>query len=303
MSNTAVAEEITQVAQLVRAGDLGVAKKHARALLNVADTRSLSVIIECITILETRPRIAPAKLRHFWTISDDTARAIIEACAPRPGEPVRAQVTAPAPRPRWNSYNRHEAPRDLPARRTTPRAPRPAAQRQAYQRAHNVTDTYMRERGGVDDQPQRGEQSDGYAIDYDRAALYPLRALPCLLCGVERSSADRRRGDSLCLDCHERGRTGITPPATSAAGELIARCEHHARHNHPTAARVQLRADYKRLTDRRGREFIAAWVNANRALIDAPALSAQTDVPSPCECGSTRQIRDNLCVECRQLTD
>ncbi|WP_157368081.1 hypothetical protein [Alloactinosynnema sp. L-07] len=279
------------------------AKRHASAIMHDSGPHHWATVLTCANILETRGPRAVFTLRRFWQASDPAARAIIAACAPQQGDPERRSPAPAIPEPRWTARTRYQAPRDIrteirpDARR---RRDPDAARRQG--RAHAVTDTYIRERGGVDDQPDPTERPIAYALDYDRAALPALRGLPCLHCFVELSEiADHERRDGLCFECHDRGRPGITTPTTNAAELLIARCAYIAEHYHRTAALTLLRREWNQVRDRHARTTITEWVTANAAAIAAPARSAQHELPPPCDCGSIRQVRDGLCVDCRQL--
>jgi hypothetical protein len=166
-------------------------------------------------------------------------------------------------------------------------------------------------RFGVDDEPWRGrDRPDAYALDYDKAALYDVRGLDCVACWIERTRADHaprvREGDvfddGLCTECRERGRDGIptiTGPFTEA-DELAARCTFIATRHHPATARILLRRDWEAVT-RPARAHIEAWVTAHTDLIEAPAQGSQAPDADACECGSICQVRNGLCIECRQL--
>ena len=123
----------------------------------------------------------------------------------------------------------------------------------------DVAASYLAERGGVDDVPDRSEPAPGYTLDYDRAAVAPVRGAACLGCGVERSRADRVRGDGLCEGCREDGQT------TEAV--LTVRCE-AVLARHGRGARAVLRTLWIRL-DPGPRAVLAAWVAAQAGRVPA----------------------------------
>lgn len=323
MSQTVtVPEAIAEVAAKVRAGDLTSAKGHARTLLQIADTHAFEVITTCVTILETRPKIARAKLAAYWKRSGPTARAIIEACAPKKDDRVRKQVTEPAPVPQWNERNKYQAPRDE-RREIRPELRRRRDQRQVRQdnRARQVIEKYQAERGGVDDAPERTE-NPAYSIDYDKAAVHVLRGTPCVHCWIERPEDDYTAStdDGLCPECRERDCPGIPtlPHGHTRADAIAARCAYIADHYGPSSAKAILTREWKAATWR-DRTVIAAWVRANPSTIEQaaepgavaepkpkPAAVAEPTpkpaaVAEPCECGSIRQVRNGHCVDCRKL--
>jgi hypothetical protein len=303
--STTVADSILELAGLVRAGDRAEAKRQARTLLDTADPRHLTIVAQCATILDYWPRIGVAKLRAYWqSCTDPQDRAIIAACAPEPGE--HPQRTQPNSAPRGNT-SRHQA------RRTVRRQMRPELRRRRDQRQQReepaVVTAYHQDRAGVDDAPEYGERPDGYAVDYDRAAVPALRGTPCVYCWVERSSADQapsRADDGLCEQCRDKGRPGIPalPAGHTRADAIAARCALIAAKHHRTAAVSILRNEWDRAQGR-DRAVIAEWVAAHRAEIDGPAASTLALVGkanATCgTCGSVRQVRAGQCADCRAL--
>lgn len=131
-----------------------------------------------------------------------------EATAPESAEELRRVVAAAelARDQAWEPARQAErwvAPTNFRHRRTTPRRPIPGPRHEG----DALAAVYLAERGGVDDSPERAEPSEGYTIDYDRAAVPALRGQVCLVCRLERSSADRARRDGLCRDCTDDGHT------------------------------------------------------------------------------------------------
>jgi hypothetical protein len=145
-----------------------------------------------------------------------------------------------------------------------PTGPQPGASQRAARRtnAGAVAASYLTERGGVDDVRERDSRPAGYGIDYDLAAVPPLRGSACLGWGLERSRADQARGDVLCEGCREDGLT--TESAMAGRGAAIL-----ARDG--ARARVALRALWRRLDAGRPWQALAAWVAANDRRVPATA--------------------------------
>jgi hypothetical protein len=202
------AATISGIAELIQSGQLIEAKHQAKTLLAEAEPHDLQVVAQCAHILETWPRIGVIKLRAYWHNANEHDRAIIAACAPENGE-QRRHIEPDGRRPRWTEKNKYQAPRDerhefRPERRRT-------TSRHTADDGTAVIDAYQHERAGVDDEPQSAGTATGYDLDYDRAAVSPLRGTPCVCCWVERTSRDRAadHDDGLCVECRDRGRPGI----------------------------------------------------------------------------------------------
>lgn len=308
-----IPEALTNVAALVSAGELKAARREGRKLLDIADQRSLEIIAECVRILETRPRIAVIKLRHFRdTCDNETDRAIIAACTPKPGEQARRPEPEPDRAPRWTRRAIEKArSRAAGEVRTSVRPELRRRNRRQAREESAVVSVYASERAGVDDAPERAELPVGYAIDYDRAAVPALRGTPCVFCWLERSSADQASGrgdDGLCADCRESSRPGIpTLPAGHTHVDAIeARCAYIAART-GTAAHGILCKEWQR-ANARDRATIAAWVQTHPLPADtAPVAEHDANtaaVGAACEqCGDLRQVRHGLCVDCRKLDD
>ena len=121
--------------------------------------------------------------------------------------PQRADLTRWVPPSRVRVHR--QAPR-TPAQRTW------TAQATAGREGDAAAAVYLAERGDDDDPtdhsadgPAAAERPPGYDLDYDLAALAPLRGRPCLnlSCRVERTPADLRMPDGLCRDCRADGHT------------------------------------------------------------------------------------------------
>jgi hypothetical protein len=320
LDSLAVPDSLRNLAALVSAGDLDTAKRQGRKMLDTADLHSLEIIAECVRIMETRPRIAADLLRQFWrSVESDNDRAIIAACAPKPGE--QRERTEPTPdRPAHWTRQAIEQERQRATRPVTTSVRsdvrRKRDERQRTQESAEVR-AYFRDRAEVDDEPQPADVPDGYAIDYDKAALHDLRGLPCVRCWLERSNADThtdrvRAGhgdDGLCGQCRESGRPGLPElPAGHRRDEAIAvRCAFIAANLSPVAARSILRKEWCRRAAPADRVILAEWVQAHDDLIgQAAPVPAAPAAPAPvaCQtCGAVRAVRYGLCADCRTLAD
>jgi hypothetical protein len=253
-----VADRLREVAELVERGALRQARRRTERILADADEATQQLLTRCLQALERHPIVRVAQLRYLWKVSDDAGRALVEACLPR-GD----QLTAPAPRPQGATTSRdraRQAPRDLPTRWTTPK-PRP---NQRAVDAGTAAGRYFAER--VEPEHDRDERDDSRLLDYDLAALPPLRGLPWVVCRTERSSRDRHRrtDDGLCEDCRESGRPGVTAPAAPASREawIVARCSYVAATSAtPAECRARLLAEWRHL-GRTDRATVTQWVAA-----------------------------------------
>jgi hypothetical protein len=318
LDSVTVPDSLVNLAALVSAGDIAAAKREGRRLLDTADLHSLEIIAECVRITETRPRIAVDLLRRFWrSVESDSDRAIIAACVPKPGEQREQTEPTPDRAPRWTKQGieqerQHAA---VPVKTSIrPELRRKRDQRQRTQDSAEVRG-YFRDRAGVDDQPEPAEVPDGYAIDYDRAALHDVRGLPCVRCWLERSNADThtdrvRAGhgdDGLCGQCRESGRPGLPelPTGHSRDATIAVRCAFIASNLSPTAARSVLRKEWHRLTSPADRVILVEWVQAHDELINqATPVPVAPVAPAPvaCQtCGDVRAVRHGLCGDCRTL--
>ncbi|GGM67771.1 hypothetical protein GCM10012275_42970 [Longimycelium tulufanense] len=310
--SVAISDEITELAALVKAGDLAAARRRARTLLDTVNPETLAILARCVATLERYPfPSALPRLRQAWR-DHPNHRDLIAACVPDTDPGVYRPDIQPA---RPNRYGRHNyrAPRD---HRTWTDPTRRRARRIQREEPRTATE-YFDSRAGVDDAPARAERPIGYALDYDKAAVPDVRGLPCVACWLERSRADvharrARAGhgdDGLCHDCRERGRPGIPelPPGHTLADAVAARCAHIAAHT-GNAAHAILRREWQRAGHRAHRDLIAAWVQAHplpaTTQDDTPTEPAPSAAPAGCvTCGDLRQVRDGLCVDCRKLDD
>lgn len=320
MSRTiSVSDAVADVATMIKSGNLRQAKRTTAQLLDNVHPTVLTLLNECADILSRPNAVARPKLTALWQRCDETGRKIIEACAPARDEWEHRQVPElpaddrprqPAPRP-----GQARTRRGTPVNEWELRARRDKRQARKDTADYHDPDTG---RAGVDDEPWRGkDRPDAYALDYDKAALHALRGLDCVSCYGERTRADHtphvREGDlsddGLCTECRERDREGIpslpagftfADPFAQAALHVAARCTYIASRHHPATARTLLNRDWEAVPGH-ARALIAAWGKANTAMIEAAAQGNQAPDADACECGSVRQVRNGLCVECRQL--
>lgn len=311
------AAAISDVARLVRSGQLADAKRLTRKLIDYADPHDLEIIVRCTHVLETWPRIGVLKLRAYWRNANQHDRSIIEACVPENGEQRGHTEPSAARSPRWTKQNRYQAPRDVRTE-TRPEARRPASTRRV-DRGSSVVEAYLRERAEMPEEAEGEESPVGYQLDYDRAALSPLHGTPCVRCWLERAAYDRRTGhdDGLCTECRDRGRPGITglPPGHSRSDLIEARCA-FITDTYPHIALRLLRRYWQQAGNDKDRAVVAAWVRDHHTAEDpalavpAPRTPASTGDGVRCtSCGEPRSSRDTrhlnvddgLCVDCRAV--
>ncbi|ALE76789.1 hypothetical protein FRP1_28755 (plasmid) [Pseudonocardia sp. EC080625-04] len=223
------AGELGQVADLIARGATREARRRTARLADAADTQTRALLGQILAALEKHPTVAIPRLRHLWKVSDAAGRELVEACAPRAERRAEAakdtERAAQATRPERRGYERRR-PGAVVTRQDVPQP------RRSQRATDNDTATrrYFEER----EDPAAGsdEQSDYDQLDYDRAAVQPMRGLPCVACGVERATRDRQRAcdDGLCEDCRDSGTAGvpILPASATRADVLIARCDHIA---------------------------------------------------------------------------
>jgi hypothetical protein len=179
----------------------------------------------------------------------DRAQAVLdretEAHAARIAEARRAQAArAIADRPR--------------ATRTRRTDTRPAARTHREAHAQKTTVAYFAHRDTTTpDHDRRDTTTYGSGLDYDLAAVPARRGRGCLVCGIERSSADRSRKDGLCTECRESGMTRADGIAIRCSG-LVARAHKEGRTN----ARDALAEGWRRATPA-DRALIEQWVLAH----------------------------------------
>jgi hypothetical protein len=310
MSQTpCVSDAVADVAAMLKNGNLRQAKRNMALLLDNVHPSVLALLNECADILSRPTAIARPKLTAVWRryAAHPEAQKIIEACAPARDEWDHRQV----PELPADDHPRRAdtpTPRPVNTRSGTPVSREDLRARRDQRQARKDTAAYFAQRTEGDDQPRDDDRPDGYALDYDHAAVPALRGTPCVCCWLERSTADqatsRRSDDGLCSECREKARPGIPelPAGHTRADAITARCALIAAKYHPDTARAILRNEWYRAQTAQDRATIAAWVQAHTATVDAPAASAPAQVTPTCgTCGATRQIRDEQCVDCRTL--
>jgi hypothetical protein len=314
-----VPEVLSELSDLVSAGDIPAARKLSKTLVNKADLHSLTLIARIAELLENRPRTAVDILRQWWkTAPTETDKAIITACAPKQGDQRRQAQPDRAPQRNRDQYQ-------APSAVTTEQRPDARQRRRTRQEQQDAAafGRYQAERAGVaegdqlKDRDAAAKDAQVYAsgIDYDTAALYGTRGLRCLSCWISRGSAelDTERvkaghgDDGLCVECRESGRPGIPPlPAGHLhADEITARCAFICAELDAPAALVALRTEWKQATDPAVQALIADYVAAH-----LPADQADAAPLAACgTCGIERGPRDvrglptddGQCAECREL--
>jgi len=245
------AEQLRQVADLIAQGATREARRRTVRIADAADVSTRALLGEILAALEMPPSVMVDQLRDLWKRSDADGRELVEACAPRPERRAEAATQAEravrATRAERREYARR-APRGLSTRQGAPR------QRSSQRTTDNDTAArrYFAER--VDPAEDTDEQSDYDQLDYDRAAVPPMRGLPCVAaaCGVERSTRDQQRthDDGLCEECRDSGTAGvpILPVTATRADVLIARCDHIAATSASVAERnARLNRDWRSL--------------------------------------------------------
>ena len=223
------AEEMGQVADLIAAGATRETRRRTARLADTATVSTRALLGEILAALETHPAVTIPKLRDLWKVSDEDGRALVLACVPhaerRAEAATQAERMAQATRAERREYARRR-PGSVVTRQGSPQP------RRGQRATDNDTASrrYFDER--VDPAEDTDEQSDYQQLDYDLAAVPPMRGLPCVACGVERSTRDQQRShdDGLCEDCREDGTAGVAiRTATATRAEvLIARCEYIA---------------------------------------------------------------------------
>ncbi|MGE3661806.1 MAG: hypothetical protein AB7G09_10945 [Pseudonocardia sp.] len=256
-----IAGRLAEVAALVESGALREARRRTGRLLSDADEDTQQLLTQCLRALERHPQVRTARLRHLWKTSGDDGRALVEACLPRSDRQDQPRAGLPRPQaPAGDGGAARRAPRDLPRRWIAPQ-PRPS---QRSMDAGTAAGRYFEDR--VEPETDRDDRrDDARPLDYDLAAVPPLRGLPCVVCRTERCARDQQRhhDDGLCEHCRDRGREGISAPSAPATREawVIARCRHIAATSATTAERVaRLRADWRHL-DHTDRATVARWVS------------------------------------------
>ncbi|ALL79693.1 hypothetical protein AD006_31545 (plasmid) [Pseudonocardia sp. EC080610-09] len=259
-TSTDTAQQLRQVADLIAAGATREARRRTGRIADAADPDTRALLAEILTALENPPSVMLDELRKLWKCHNALGRELIEACAPRPERRAEAATQTAravrATRAERRDYERRK-PRDLVTRQGIPR----------QRRSQHTTDQDAAARryfaGRVDPTEDTDDQTDYEQLDYDRAAVPPMRGLPCVACGVERPTRDqqRTRDDGLCEDCRDSGTSGvpILPATATRADVLAARCDYIAATSHTTAERnARLNRDWRCLRTA-DRFTIADW--------------------------------------------
>lgn len=309
------ADALADVTALVRAGELDAAKREAARLLDTADEHTRDTLARCTWTLTHRPRTAITDLRQLaQTAATEQDAELIRACTPDPIEYHARPETQPPQddrAPHWSADTRYQAPHDEHSR-TDPAARRTARQRHQVGQAQpplSTLDYFSSRTEGYDYRPDEWTQHtpEGYSLDYDRAAVPPLRGQPCLFCWIERAPAEVHRAaqmrtghgdDGLCADCRELAAAvdiprGIPPlsPTHTYRDQVQARC-HYIAEWHPAAALTILAHEWQRARRCAGpakhdpdtctRHLIAEWVHTHRAELDRRAAKTRPALhPAP----------------------
>ncbi|MEV3965213.1 MobF family relaxase [Nocardia sp. NPDC050193] len=284
LSNT-----ITVVANMFAAGRVENAVAAFRNMSATATADQKWVIAAVAdTLYRNAYPVALARLEWATTRYPDHA-ALIRACTPAT-DPHTYQPTTTTLDPAYRRDRRHHIARDhQPAEPTTPRDPLSPTEQAGRDLVQNHLDHHddspfdLPDTTLPDNPPPRpparddlGANSyrrdeardpvpDGYALDFDRAAVPDTRSFGCVSCGIERARADaapvrpRRSDDGLCGDCRDTGHTGI--PDHDPADRIHTRCTHITETHPPAAARAMLRRDWH--ASPTNRAAIEAWVNSH----------------------------------------
>jgi hypothetical protein len=258
---TEVPVVLARLAELVARGKFAAARRAAAALIDQADPHTLGLIARCADALQADRHDATAALDELWLTATEQDAAIITACLPasdyQPDLPTRE------PEPAWKRQVRWVPPSRVRVRRGPVTAPA------ARSGDSGVIASYLAETTGAGEDAPQTERPIGYELDYDLAAVHPVRGTPCVGCWIERTRADQRpeQDDGLCGECRETGHRGIPalPAGHTRADAVRARCQHIA--DTDTTGRgglPTLRAEYRRASTA-DRAVIAAWVNDHPA--------------------------------------
>ncbi|WP_337832842.1 hypothetical protein [Pseudonocardia sp. TMWB2A] len=258
------ADQLGEIAEMIERGAVRGARARLARLLDTTDPATRLLLVRCVEALEAEhPTTTLARLRREWRQADADGRALVEACAPsaeRRAEKTRdAERTARANRAKDQAHAARK-PGTMTTRRSAPRGrrdPRAAD-------GDTVARRYFADRidpGADTDEPARDDR-----LDYDLAAVPPMRGLPCVACGVERSATDQRRAvnDGLCQDCREDGTLGIAVQADGATRQAIltARCDYIAATSTSPAERdARMRRDWRGMTTA-DKFAVIAWRDA-----------------------------------------
>ncbi|MBB5916784.1 conjugative relaxase-like TrwC/TraI family protein [Nocardia transvalensis] len=275
----AVPERFRAIGDLLQHGRLRDAAAALRRLDRELDADERDIL----------ERVAATLYHHAWPVAKARLqwaahryphhRALIDACTPTedPGvyQPdfVGARVPADRRDRRRQAARDHEIRID-PALRGTRHTPDVGG---------DFADTYLTDRAGIDADPHHlpipdgvdhhyhtaspAGTSDGYATDYDRAAVPNHHGFACTHCGIERATLDtqprpgHRSDDGLCGDCRDDGQPAI--PDHDPADHITARATHITTTYPPDQARAKLRRDWRDAPTRRARHTLTDWVRTH----------------------------------------
>lgn len=296
------ADTLSDVTALVRAGALDAAKNETVRLLDSADEHTREIIGQCTWVLANHPRTALTQLRQLaqTAVTDDDAE-LIRACTPDPEEYAARPETQSEQQdraPRWDVDTKYQAPREESSR-SDPAVRRTGQQRRQVGQAQEPRTTldYFADRAEPCDEriPEASDGTpDGYSVDYDAAAVRPLRGEPCVFCWLERGAVEIRTArmragygdDGLCTECRDRGYTAgipVLPQGHTRAAQVTARCAYIAE-RFPAAALRLLAREWQRATrcdpqtcdpQTCTRHIIAGWVDKHHATLDLRATRAR----------------------------
>ncbi|WP_280377019.1 MobF family relaxase [Nocardia wallacei] len=302
-----VPEQLQAIAELFRTGHITEATAEFRRLARHLPAEDRDILERVAATLYTHAWPV-AKARLQWAADRNPHhRALIHACTPATDPHVYQPETDPH-YPASRRDHRHTAARDHepridPDRRRTPRTPDTGAE---------IADAYHADRGAVDADPKHlpvpdgvehhyrttpssTEASDGYAIDYDRAAVPHTHGFGCVHCGIERATNDttprpgRRSDDGLCGDCRDDDQPAI--PDHDPADHITARCAHITTTYPPDQARAKLRRDWHDAPTRRARHTLTDWVRRNPFPdTTAPADTRTFDPDDPIQALTDREL-------------
>ncbi|RJO67948.1 hypothetical protein D5S18_34165 [Nocardia panacis] len=278
-------EAIQAIRELVEAQNMRAAKNQIRNLQSRLDDQTWLMVTEIANTLrfKTQPA-AVARLRSLWR-TNETHRALIAACVPKPGE------------------NQH-LPDLVRQRKPHPDEIRP--------KAGNIIESY-------EDDLDKSERDDPGTPrpelivdrrDYDENILDEVRFGLCVSCRLERAAIDRhtdreiagRGDDGLCGECRSLGRPGIPelPVGHDRSQAIEARLDFLTEH-YDTRSPGLFRQEWRH-ADRDARSVITEWVKDHVEVgAEPPAQRGVVVAESNAECEKCRdrrQLRDGLCVDC-----
>lgn len=306
------------VAGLIRAGHLDEAKARFRTAAQEATAEQRDILERIATTLY-RYSFPVAKARLRWAAAHyPQHRALIEAATPAT-DPRTDQADARGDTPSTRRVLRQRAARDHPDRID----PASRRQRDALETAAAQSDqSYLDTRGDIDDSPHHlplpegtshryhldrtrsAPTPDGYALDYDRAAIPGTRGFACVHCLLERATTDavitdgRRSDDGLCRSCRDVGAIGI--PDHDPAEHLRARCAHITATFPPVAAVSLLRRDWRSSRTPDDRHVIEAWVREHHPPDPTAPTPSTTDAldtvvdANPVQMLTDEQLTENV---------